>query len=104
VLGGDFFCGPTFDRDRPSVCPDFKFVIKNITLPKALQDAFTAQQSSAVEIVVKQNEASQAKTTAEGVAAQQNAVQASSPPSTWSTSESSPRLYGPAAGVHPCHQ
>lgn len=80
VLGGNFFCGPTFDRDRPSVCPEFKFVIKNITLPKALQDAFTAQQSSAAEIVVKQNEASQAKATAEGVAAQQNAVQASLTP------------------------
>lgn len=80
VLGGNFFCGPTFDRDHPDVCPDFKFVIKNITLPKDLQDAFTSQQSSAAQIVVKQNEASQAKATAEGVAAQQNAVQGSLTP------------------------
>lgn len=54
VLGGNFFCGPTFDRNRPSECPDFKFVIKNITLPQGLQDAFTAQQASAAQIVVKQ--------------------------------------------------
>jgi len=80
VLGGNFFCGPTFDRNRPSVCPDFKFVIKNITLPKDLQDAFTAQQSSAAQVVVKQNEAAQVKAAAEGVAAQQNAVQASLTP------------------------
>jgi hypothetical protein len=80
VLGGNYFCGPTFDRERPSVCPDFKFVIKNITLPAALQDAFTAQQASAAQVVVKQNEAAQAKATAEGVAAQQNAVQGSLTP------------------------
>lgn len=80
VLGGNFFCGPTFDRSHPQVCPDFKFVIKNIALPKALQDAFTSQQSSAAQVVVKQNEADQAKATAEGVAAQQNAVQASLTP------------------------
>jgi len=80
VLGGNFFCGPTFDRNRPSVCPDFKFVIKNITLPSDLQNAFTAQQSSAAQIVVKQNEAAQVKAAAEGVAAQQNAVQASLTP------------------------
>lgn len=58
VLGGNFFCGPTFDRNRPSVCPDFKFVIKNITLPPDLQAAYTAQQSSAAQVIVKQNEAS----------------------------------------------
>jgi len=80
VLGGNFFCGPTFDRNRPTVCPDFKFVIKNITLPPDLQAAFTAQQSSAAGVVVKQNEAAQVKATAEGVAAQQNAVQASLTP------------------------
>lgn len=80
VLGGNYFCGPTFDRLHPDVCPDFKFVIKNISLPKDLQDAFTAQQASAAQIVVKQNEASQAKATAEGVAAQQNAVQPSLTP------------------------
>lgn len=80
VLGGNFFCGPTFDRNHPSICPDFKFVIKNITLPKDLQDAFTAQQSSSAQVVVKQNEAAQVKATAEGVAAQQNAVQASLTP------------------------
>jgi len=80
VLGGNFFCGPTFDRSRPTVCPDFKFVIKNISLPKDLQDAFTAQQSSAAQVVVKQNEAAQVKASAEGVAAQQAAVQASLTP------------------------
>ena len=80
VLGGNFFCGPTFDRNQPSVCPEFEFVITNITLPKDLQDAFTAQQSSAAQVVVKENEAAQAKATAEGVAAQQNAVQAALTP------------------------
>lgn len=62
------------------MCPRFKFVIKNISLPKVLQDAFTAQQESAARILVKQNEAAQAKATAEGVAAEQNAVQASLTP------------------------
>jgi hypothetical protein len=27
-LGGDFFCGPTFDPNHPEVCPPLQFIIK----------------------------------------------------------------------------
>ena len=31
VLGGQYFCGPTFDRDKPD-CPDFEFIINSPSL------------------------------------------------------------------------
>jgi len=74
VLGGEFFCGPTFDRERPAVCPDFTFVIKAVTAPQSIRDNYTAVKTSQIAIEQARNDASRAKVQAEGEAARQNAL------------------------------
>jgi hypothetical protein len=40
-MGGQFFCGPDFDRTRPQVCSGIRFQMKPVLPPTALTDAAT---------------------------------------------------------------
>jgi hypothetical protein len=78
VLGGEFFCGPTYTASRPTECPDFSFVIKEVTLPKELREQYTINRASALAVERARNEAAQKRIEAEGEAAKQNALRAAS--------------------------
>lgn len=68
VLGGQYFCGPKFDRDKKE-CPDFEFVINSAEpASKAVRQSFDAVRSAA-------NEAQASKARAEGTKASQQASQ-----------------------------
>ena len=72
VLGGEFFCGPAYTTAQPSECPDFTFVIKEVTLPKELQDQYHATQTASVALERVKAEAAQKRIDAEGEAAKQS--------------------------------
>lgn len=80
TLGGNFFCGPTFDRDKEG-CPDFQFNI-NSAEPKdeAVRNSFAQQRVAANAVVTAENEARAKKAAAEGTAAANNALRASLSP------------------------
>lgn len=74
VLGGPFFCGPTFDRNKPD-CPDFEFII-NSAVPEdpATLQSFEAIRRSQNDIETAKNRAAQLQEEARGEAAKQNAL------------------------------
>lgn len=80
VLGGDFFCGPTFDRSVAD-CPDFEFQITSATpTSEAVRNAFNDNAASQQAVVTARNNAESAVAVAEGNRAAQEAVQASLTP------------------------
>lgn len=67
ALGGDFFCGPTFDRNQPNVCPDIQFIIKSATpTDDGVRTSYAEQQASQNRIVTAENNAQAKKAEAEG--------------------------------------
>lgn len=60
VLGGEYFCGPTFSSVA-STCPDFSFIIKGVTVPDNIRSQYEANKASALAIQTKTNEVEQAK-------------------------------------------
>ncbi len=67
VLGGEFFCGPTF-RPEASECPEFTFVIKEITLPDNVQAQYNANRASALAVEQARTDAAQRQERARGEA------------------------------------
>lgn len=49
VLGGEFFCGPTFSPETPD-CPQFAFVIKELTLPANVRDQYNANRAALLAV------------------------------------------------------
>lgn len=76
VLGGEFFCGPTYSASRPTECPEFSFVIKEVTLPKDLREQYHANRGAALAVERAKSEAAHKRIEAEGEAAKQNALRA----------------------------
>lgn len=74
VLGDDYFCGPSYIQGS-STCPDFKFVIKRITIPASVKTAFEDNRTSQIEILTRENEVTQAKKEAEAIEARQAALE-----------------------------
>jgi hypothetical protein len=56
VLGGEFFCGPEFEPDS-SDCPEFAFVIKELGLPKIVEDQYNANRASLLAVEESKAEA-----------------------------------------------
>lgn len=74
VIGGEYFCGPGFDRARPQECPDFTFIIKKVSAPDNIRENYSAVKASQIAIERARNEATRQKVEAEGEAARQNAL------------------------------
>jgi hypothetical protein len=76
VLGGPYFCGPTFNRANPA-CPDFEFII-NSAVPEdpGTVQSFEAIRRSQNEVETAKNRALELQEEAKGEAAKQNALQA----------------------------
>ena len=76
VLGGDYFCGPTFNRSTPEICPDFEFQITSaVPTSQEVRDSFAQNAASAQAIVTAQNKAQAAVAEAEGQRQAQEALQ-----------------------------
>lgn len=70
VLGGEFFCGPTF-RAEASGCPEFTFVIKEIRLPENIETQYNANRASALAVEQAKTDAAQRQAQARGEAESQ---------------------------------
>lgn len=76
VLGGPFFCGPTFDRTKPD-CPDFEFIINSaVPADPATVGSFEAIRRSQNDVETAKNNALRLQEEAKGEAAKQNALKA----------------------------
>ncbi|MBA2283221.1 MAG: SPFH domain-containing protein [Actinomycetota bacterium] len=75
VLGGDYFCGPTFNRTDPDVCPDFEFQITAaVPTSDAVRAAFAENAASLQDIITAQNRAQATVAEAEGQRESQEAL------------------------------
>ena len=75
ILGGDYFCGPTFDRLNPDSCPDFEFQITSaVPTSDAVRAAFAENAASQQAVVTAENQAAAAVAEAEGQAKAQAAL------------------------------
>ncbi len=72
VLGGEFFCGPSYDRNQH--CSGFTFLIKEVTLPQNVQDQYNINRGAALAVDNARHEAAQRRIEAEGEAARQAAL------------------------------
>jgi regulator of protease activity HflC (stomatin/prohibitin superfamily) len=69
TLGGEFFCGPTFDAIKPE-CPPFQFIINSAEpTDQGVRESFSAQRVAANQVITAQNQAQARKAEADGTAA-----------------------------------
>ena len=74
TLGGEFFCGPTFEREKTE-CPDFQFVINSAAVvDEGIKASYAKQKSTANETVSAKNEGAAAVERANATRAQQDAL------------------------------
>lgn len=68
--GGDFFCGPTFDRSlgAEAECTDLEFIITEVTPSQAIIDSFDRNVASTQALVDSQRAADAAIIESQGVA------------------------------------
>ena len=75
ILGGNYFCGPTFNRAEPDVCPDFEFQIISATpTSEAVRNSFADNAASQQAIITAQNKAQAKVAEAEGQRKSQEAL------------------------------
>lgn len=75
ILGGDYFCGPTFERENPSECPDFQFqIVKAVPTNQSVIEAFAENAASQQRVITAQNQASAEVAVAEGQRRAQEAL------------------------------
>lgn len=80
VLGGPYFCGPTFDRSKPD-CPPFQFVINSARpADQGVIGSYADQRKSANGVVTAQNDGKAKEARAAGDAAAARATQQSITP------------------------
>lgn len=66
--GGEFFCGPAYERSDPDTCPDFEFVITEVTpTNEEVVKAFNSNVASRQAVIDARNRAEAERVAAEGV-------------------------------------
>lgn len=74
-VGGDYFCGPGFDRDKPEVCPDFQFQITDaVPTDDGVRAAFAENLASRQDVITARNRADAQVAEAEGTRRAQEAL------------------------------
>lgn len=75
ILGGQYFCGPTFDRSAPQDCPDFEFQITNaVPTNESVRQSFAENAASQQDVITAQNRANAEVEKAEGQKRAQEAL------------------------------
>ena len=75
ILGGDYFCGPTFEREDPEVCPDFQFqIVKAVPTNEGVIESFAENSASQQRVITAQNTAQAEVAEAEGRRKSQEAL------------------------------
>ena len=75
ILGGDYFCGPTFDRENPSECPDFQFqIVKAVPTNQNVIESFAENAASQQRVITAENNARAEVAEAEGQRQAQEAL------------------------------
>lgn len=72
ILGDEYFCGPTFQAGGR--CTDFTFVVKRVTIPDTVKNAFELNRTSEIQVLTKQNEIRQREAEAEAIRKLQDAL------------------------------
>lgn len=72
--GGDYFCGPAYDRSKPDECPDFEFIITEVTPSDAVRAAFDQNVASRQGVIDAKNKADAAEIEAQGQKRAQDAL------------------------------
>lgn len=72
--GGQFFCGPAYDRSKPDECPDFEFIITEVTPSAEVKAAFDKNVASRQAVIDARNRAEAERVAAEGVREAQEAL------------------------------
>lgn len=75
VLGDDYFCGVEYSTADPEVCPDFAFVIKRVTIPETVKNAFESNRTSQIAILTAENNVKVATEEAKAIRARQEALE-----------------------------
>lgn len=69
--GGEFFCGPGYERSDPKNCPDFEFVITEVSpTSEAVKTAFDSNVASRQAVIDSKNKSEQERINAESRAEQ----------------------------------
>jgi regulator of protease activity HflC (stomatin/prohibitin superfamily) len=75
ILGGNYFCGPTFERETPTACPDFQFqIVKAVPTNQSVIESFAESAASQQRVVTAQNRARAEVAEAEGKRQAQQAL------------------------------
>lgn len=75
TFGADYFCGPTFDRSNPGVCPDFEFqIISAVPTSPDVLASFSNNAASKNNVLTAENNANAAVAVAEGQRRAQEAL------------------------------
>jgi regulator of protease activity HflC (stomatin/prohibitin superfamily) len=75
ILGGDYFCGPTFEREHPDDCPDFQFqIVKAVPTNESVIQSFAENAASQQQVITAQNRAAAEVAEAEGQRRAQEAL------------------------------
>ena len=75
ILGGDYFCGPTFDRESSDECPDFQFqIVKAVPTNPNVIESFAENAASQQRVITAENNASAEVAEAEGQRRAQEAL------------------------------
>lgn len=72
ILGDEYFCGPTYVAGGR--CTDFTFVVKRVTIPERVRDAFETNRTSEIQVLTKQNEIRQREAEAAAIRQLQSAL------------------------------
>lgn len=74
-VGGDYFCGPSFDRANPDSCPDFQFQITDaVPTDDDVRKAFSNNLASKQDVITARNRADAQVAEAEGTKRAQEAL------------------------------
>ncbi len=75
-LGGEYFCGPSFDWRNPDHCPNLEFILKAPQVPSGIAEQLERNKQSSQAVEQAQNEAKQKEARAQGELLARNAAQA----------------------------